>query len=138
VELGDVIVAAGASTDSKVNRVRFLDHDFAAIPDFELLSTAVSVARERKIPVRVGNVFSSDLFYTPQTEMFDVLERMGVLGVEMELAGFYGLAAEHGARALGILTVSDHIRRDEHLSPEQRTTGFDAMIGVALETALRV
>jgi purine-nucleoside phosphorylase len=137
VKLGDVIVALGASTDSKVNRMRFLDHDFAAIADFSLLATAVEAAREQKTPVHVGNVFSSDFFYSPQPQMFDVLEAMRVLAVEMELAGLYGVAAEHGVRALGLLTVSDHIRRHEHLSPDERQTGFDQMIRLALETATR-
>ncbi|APR76130.1 Purine nucleoside phosphorylase [Minicystis rosea] len=138
VKLRDVIIAMGASTDSKVNRIRFHDHDFAALADFELLSAAASAAKERGVSVRVGNVFSSDLFYTPEPQAFDVMERMGILGVEMEVAGLYGVAAEHGARALGILTVSDHIRRGEHLSAEERQTTFDEMIALALETAHRV
>lgn len=137
VKLGDVIVALGASTDSKVNRVRFMDHDFAAVADWELLAAAVAAAREQQVPVHVGTVFSSDFFYTPQPQVFDALEALRVLAVEMELAGLYGVAAEHGVRALGLLTVSDHIRRQEHLSPEQRATGFDDMIRVALETAIR-
>lgn len=138
VKLGDIIIALGASTDSKVNRMRFLDHDFAAIADHSLLAAAVEVARAQKTPVHVGNVFSSDFFYTPQPQIFDVLEAMRVLAVEMELAGLYGVAAEHGVRALGLLTVSDHIRRQEHLSPAERQTGFDQMIRLALETAVRV
>ncbi len=136
VMLGDVIVAQGASTDSKVNRVRFMDHDFAALADFTLLHQAVHAAKEQKTPVRVGNVFSSDLFYSPQTELFDVMEKMGVLGVEMEAAGLYGLAAEFGVRALAILTVSDHIRRKEHMSSDDRRTSFDAMIRVAMAVAV--
>jgi purine-nucleoside phosphorylase len=136
VKLGDVIIALGASTDSKVNRIRFLDHDFAAIADYDLVAAATNAARERKIPVRVGNVFSSDFFYSPQPQMFDVLEKMGVLGVEMEAAGLYGVAAEHGVRALTILTVSDHIRREERLSVEARRTRVDAMVQIALEAAI--
>ena len=61
-----------------------------------------------------------------------------LLALEMEIAGLYGLAAEYGVRALGILTVSDHIRRKEALSPEERQTGFDAMIEIAMETAARL
>lgn len=135
VQLGDVIVALGASTDSKVNRMRFLGHDFAALADFGLVEKAVAAARERNVHLRVGNVFSSDFFYTPQPEIFDVIEKLGILGVEMEAAGLYGVAAEHGVRALTILTVSDHIRRGEHMPPEARRTSFDAMIQVALATA---
>ncbi len=136
LKLGDVILAIGASTDSKVNRTRFMDHDFAAVADFGMLESAVAAARASGVPLRVGNVFSSDLFYSAQPQMFDVMEAMGVLAVEMEIAGLYGLAAEFSARALGILTVSDHIRRKEHMSPEQRTSSFDAMIHIALETAI--
>ena len=136
VRLGDVILALGASTDSKVNRMRFMDHDFAALADFGLLELAVKTARDQGVPVRVGNVFSTDFFYTPQPQMFDLVEKLGILGVEMEAAGLYGVAAEHGVRALAILTVSDHIRRDEHLSSNERRTTFDAMIGIALATAI--
>lgn len=134
VKLGDVIVAMGASTDSKVNRLRFRGHDFAALADFGLVERAVASARAAGVPVRVGNVFSSDLFYSPEPEMFDVMEKHGILGVEMEAAGLYGVAAEEGVQALAILTVSDHIRRHEHLSSDERRTSFDAMIRVALGT----
>jgi purine-nucleoside phosphorylase len=136
VRVGDVLIALGASTDSKANRIRFLDHDFAALADFGLLERAVAAARAQGVPVRVGNVFSSDFFYTPQPQVFDVMEKMGILGVEMEAAGLYGVAAEHGARALAMLTVSDHLRRGEHLSADERRTSFDAMIGIALGTAI--
>jgi purine-nucleoside phosphorylase len=137
IRLGDVILALGASTDSRVNRLRFMDHDFAAVADHSLLAMAADVAREREVPVRIGNVFSSDSFYTPQPQIFDVLEKMRVLAVEMECAGLYGVAAEHGVRALGILTVSDHIRRGERLTAEERQRGLDAMTRIALETAAR-
>lgn len=136
VKLGDVIIAMGASTDSKVNRVRFRDHDFAAIADFGLVERAVNAARAARVPVRVGNVFSSDLFYSPDAAMFDVMEKYGILGVEMEAAGLYGVAAEEGVKALTICTVSDHIRRHEHLSSDERRTSFDAMITIALEAAI--
>ncbi len=137
-KLGDVLLAMGASTDSKVNRMRFLDHDFAAIADFGLLKIAESVATEKQIPVHIGNVMSTDFFYHPQTNLLDVAEKMGILALEMEVAGLYGVAAEHGARALGMLTVSDHLRRDEHLSSAERQTTFDTMIRLALETITRI
>ncbi len=137
-QLGDILLAMGASTDSKVNRMRFLGHDFAAIADYELLATAAAVAKERQLSVRVGNVMSTDFFYHPQENFIDIVEKMGILALEMEIAGLYGVAAEYGARALGILTVSDHIRRNEHLSSDERQTSFDSMIRIALETAVRV
>ena len=140
VNLGDIIIAMGACTDSKVNRIRFLDHDYAAVASYELMQIAIDAAKVRSTKVRVGNVFSSDLFYSPQTHLFEVLEKMNVIGVEMELAGIYGLVAEYGAqygaRALGILTVSDQIRQHQFMSVEDRQTSFGAMIEIALDTAL--
>lgn len=136
VNVRDIVIAMGASTDSKVNRVRFKDHDFAAIADFELVRNAVDAAKAAGIPVRVGNIFSTDLFYTPDPGMYDILEKYGILGVEMETAGIYGVASEFGARALAICTVSDHIRSGELLSSADRETTFNDMIEVALESVL--
>ena len=136
VRLRDVIIAMGACTDSKVNRIRFGNHDFAAIADYRLLQTAVDAAAQRGLAFHVGNLFSSDLFYSPDPELFGLMEKYNVLGVEMEAAGIYGLAAEFGAKALTICTVSDHITLQQRLSPEERQSGFKDMIEVALATAV--
>ncbi len=136
IKLRDIVIAMGASTDSMVNRIRFKHYDFAAIADFTLLSNAVETAKRKKLNFHVGNVFSADLFYTPDPEMFDVMEKYNILGVEMELAGIYGLAAEFGARAVGICTVSDHIRTGEALSSTERQSSFNEMIELALDTSL--
>ncbi|MCG6351752.1 purine-nucleoside phosphorylase [Vibrio fluvialis] len=138
VKLMDVVIGMGASTDSKVNRIRFSGHDFAAIADYDLLETAVNQARVHNVPVKVGNVFSADLFYTPEPEIFEKMKNLGILGVDMEAAGIYGVAADLGARALTILTVSDHILRGEKLSSEDRQKSFHDMMQVALETAINI
>lgn len=132
LELGDIVIGSGACTDSVVNRTRYGGMDFAAIADADLLVAAVETARERSIGVRVGNLHSSDLFYTPDPAVFRTMEKMGVLAVEMEAAGLYGLAAERGARALTICTVSDHILREETTSAEDRETTFREMVELAL------
>lgn len=138
VNLMDIVIGMGASTDSKVNRIRFNNHDFAAIADYGLLEAAVNQAREQKVPVKVGNVFSADLFYTPEGDLFEKMNKLGILGVDMEAAGIYGVAADLGAKALTILTVSDHIIRGEKLSSEDRQTSFNDMMKVALETAINI
>ncbi len=136
VKLRDVIIGMGASTDSKVNRTRFKGHDFAALADYDLVRNAADAANAKGVPVRVGNIFSADLFYSPEKDLFDVMEEHGVLGVEMEAAGLYGVAAEFGAKAVCIVTVSDHIRTGEQTTPEERQLTFNDMIEVALESVL--
>lgn len=137
VNVRDIIIAQAACTDSKVNRARFRDHDFAAIADFGLLSNAVSTAKENNIDALVGNVFTADLFYSPDPAMFDTVEKMNVLGVEMEAAGLYGVAAEFGAKALCVVTVSDHIRTGEETTADERQTTFNGMIELTLESLLK-
>ena len=132
VKVRDVVIGMGASTDSGVNRNRLAGMDFAAIASFDLLEKAVAAARAKDINVKVGNVFTSDLFYNPSGTLFDTLEKYGVLAVEMEAAGLYGVAAEYGINALAIFTVSDHIRTGEALSAELRQTSFNEMVEVAL------
>lgn len=138
INLRDIIIAIGASTDSQVNRARFRNLDYSATADPHLLHSATNVASNLEIPVRIGNIFSADLFYHPDNTVFDTLEKMNILGIEMEAAGLYGLAAEHDARALAICTVSDHIRRGEELSPAERQSSFAKMMELTLETALTI
>ncbi|KLN97814.1 purine-nucleoside phosphorylase [Moellerella wisconsensis] len=136
VKLRDVVIGMGACTDSNVNRQRFKNHDFAAIADYGLVHNAVEAAKARNINVRVGNLFSADLFYSPDPDMFKVMEKYGILGVEMEAAGIYGVAAEYGAKALTICTVSDHIKTGEQTTAEERQTTFNEMIEIALDSVL--
>ena len=136
VKLRDIVIGMGASTDSNVNRMRFGGYDFAAIASFDLLQKSVAAARALGVRYHVGNLFSADLFYTPDPGMFETMARYGVYGIEMEAAGIYALAAEHGVEALAICTVSDDIPSGDALSSDERATTFDEMIEVALETAI--
>jgi purine-nucleoside phosphorylase len=137
IALRDVVVATGACTDSVVNRTRYGGWDFAAVADFGLVRATVDAAEAKGIEVRTGLVHSTDLFYNPTEGAFDLMDKMGVLAIEMEAAGLYGVAAEFGARALTIATVSDHIRTGEQTSPEERQTTFDDMVVLALDALVR-
>ena len=134
VKLRDIVIAQGASTDSGVNRMRFRGYDLAALASFQLLRNAVQAAEKSGLRFHVGNIFSADLFYTPEPEMFDVMRKYNILGVEMEAAGIYTLAAELGAEALAICTVSDDITTGAALTLPERQSTFDDMIQLALDT----
>lgn len=136
VELRDIVIAMGASTDSGVNRMRFAGHDLAAVANFDLLRAAVRTAERKGLAFHVGSVFSADLFYSAEPALLDLMAKHNILGVEMETAGIYTIAAEHGVDALAICTVSDNMRTGEALSSKERQTSFDEMIELALETVL--
>jgi purine-nucleoside phosphorylase len=133
VELRDVILAVGACTDSPVNRRRYRGNDFAAVADFGLLRAAARAGESLGIATKAGVVHTTDLFYGPEPDPFAPMLAMGVLAVEMEAAGLYGIAAERGARALCIMTVSDHVISHESTSSDERQTTFDEMVHLALE-----
>jgi purine-nucleoside phosphorylase len=135
VKLRDVLISMGACTDSSVNRMRFGGYDFAPLATFSLVQNAVKAAEELRVSYHVGNLFSADLFYTPDPGMFEIMAKYNVLGVEMEAAGIFPIAAEHDVEALAICTVSDDIRSGAALTSDERATTFDEMIKVALETA---
>ena len=138
LKLMDVILAQGACTTSSYIDNFEIKGTFAPIADFELLLAAKNAAKELGIDVHVGNLLSSDNFYSAfegGIEENRKWQQMGVLGVEMEAAGLYANAAYFGRRALCICTVSDHIFRPETLPPEDRQLGFTQMIRIALDTA---
>ena len=134
VELRDLVIAMGASTDSAVNRMRFGGYDLAPLASFNLVEKAVAAARAAGVRHHVGNIFSADLFYTPDPDMFETMAKYNIFGIEMEAAGIFPIAAENNAEALAICTVSDDIPNGKHLSSDDRATSFDEMITVALET----
>ncbi|MFY1652723.1 purine-nucleoside phosphorylase [Solwaraspora sp. WMMB762] len=137
LQLRDVIAANGSSTDSNMNRVRFAGLvDYAPVADFGLLRTAVDAAHRHGVDLRVGPVLAADAFYTDRPDLYDTLADYGVLAVEMESAALYTIAARFRARALTILTVSDHIRTGEKMSADDREQTFSEMVRIALDTAI--
>jgi len=136
VELRDVIIAMGASTDSNCNRMRFGGYDYAALASFDLVQKAVAAAKAAEVRYHVGNIFSADLFYTPDPGMFETMAQYNIYGLEMEAAGIFPIAAENNAEALAICTVSDDLVTGDALSTDERATTFDEMILVGLETAV--
>ncbi|MGI6070533.1 MAG: purine-nucleoside phosphorylase [Blautia sp.] len=131
VKLGDVVVAAGACTDSNYAYQYQLPGTYAPIASFDLAVKAAGFAAKHGTPFHVGNVLSSDIFYNAMP-VNDCWRKMGVLCVEMEIAALYMNAAAAGKEALGLLTISDHLYREEAMSPEERQLGFGKMIEIAL------
>lgn len=137
VNLMDVVIAQGACTDSNINSKFGLPGIFCPIADYELMSRAIESAKEMNAEVKVGNIFSSDSFYSP-TDINKKWSEMGVLAVEMEAAALYAVAAYWKKRALTICTISDHILKGEELPADERRTAFGQMIEIALNTAVKM
>lgn len=136
VKVRDVILAMSASTDSQMNRIIFGNVDYAPTADFTLLKTAYDVGVEKGLDLKVGNVFTADMFYNDYAE-HEKWAQYQILAIEMETAALYTLAAKFGRRALSILTVSDHIITGEETTAEERETTFNEMIELALEAVVK-
>ena len=139
LKLMDIVAGQGACTNSGYGDQFGLAGTFAPIADFTLLSAAVEAGREHGVDVKVGNILSSDNFYYAEGSNYsDLWKRMGVLAVEMEAAALYMNAAYAGKRGLCLCTISDHLYRDEALSPEDRQNSFTQMMEIALDTAVKM
>ncbi|MCR5351488.1 MAG: purine-nucleoside phosphorylase [Bacteroidales bacterium] len=132
LHLGDLVIAMGACTDSNYGSQFDLPGVYAPIASFDLLRGAAESCEKHGFRYKVGNVVSSDVFYSanPKTEQW---RKMGVLAVEMEASALYMNAAYAGKRALTICTISDHVLTGEKTTPEQRQTTFTNMVEVALD-----
>jgi purine-nucleoside phosphorylase len=135
VKIRDVVIAMTASTLSTPSRGFFREMQYAPCADYGLLEKAVAAARARGTRTHVGGIYSADVFYDERQDLTDMLARHGVLAVEMEAAELYTVAARHGARALAILTISDHLITHEALAAEDRESSFGDMVEIALQAA---
>ena len=135
IDLYDVIIGQAACTDSNFASQYNLPGTFAPIGSFRLIEDTYRRAREQDIPVHVGNILSADVFYNYDSSVNDKWAKMGVLGVEMESAGLYSVAAEAGVEAMGIFTVSDNIITGAATTPQERQTAFTTMMELALPLA---
>ena len=129
----DIVIGMGACTNSDYASQYRLPGTYAPIADYGHLKKAVDVAEEKGIPVKVGNILSSDIFYNDDDSVNEKWRRMGVLAVEMEAAALYMNAARAGKKALCILTISDHLFKEQALDARERETSFTQMMEIALE-----
>ena len=135
LQLRDVVLAQGASTDSNFMNQYKLPGTFAPIASYNLLKEAEKAAENLGLNTVVGNILSTDVFYVDNDADNDSWRKMGILAVEMEAAGLYATAARCGKNALSICTITDHLYTSERLTAEERETSLRQMITVALDTA---
>ncbi|CUH87820.1 Purine nucleoside phosphorylase DeoD-type [Phaeobacter sp. CECT 5382] len=135
VKLRDVILAMTATTLGSPSQSIFKELNFAPAADWSLLQAAAVAAQSRDIGTHVGGIYSSDTFYDERPDLNEQMVRHGILGVEMEAAELYTLAARYQCRALAVLTVSDHLGTGEALPSDQRERSFGDMVEIALEAA---
>lgn len=135
IALRDVILAMTCTSLSTPSSGIFKELNFAPCADWSLLSAAAAAAGVRGVATHIGGIYSSDVFYDERPDLNEQLIRHGVLGVEMEAAELYTLAARYGRRALAVLTVSDHLITGGDLTSDERQSSFGDMVEIALEAA---
>ncbi len=134
INVRDIVIAMAASSNSGINNSRFINADYAPTANFELFMKVIEHAKANDIPVKAGNVLSSDVFYQDDYDYYKQWADFGVLCVEMETAGLYTIAAKHKVKALSILTISDSLVTKEHASADERESTFTTMVELALST----
>lgn len=132
VKIRDIVLAMAASTTSGINNSRFINADYSPTANFELFIKAATYAKEHNIPIKAGNVLTSDEFYEDDPNAYKLWAAFGVLCVEMEASGLYTVAAKYNVKALAILTISDSLVTGERTTALERENSFRQMIEIAL------
>jgi purine-nucleoside phosphorylase len=134
INLRDIVLAMAASSTSGINNSRFINSNYSPTANFDLFMKATNYAKENKIPIKAGNVLSSDEYYEDNFDSYKKWAKFGVLCVEMEAAGLYTIAAKYNVNALTILTISDSLVTKEQITADERESSFYKMIEIALNT----
>ena len=130
LEVGDLVLAQGACTNSSYLRQFELPGDYAPIADFGLLSKAVESCKAFGYKYYVGNILATDYYYD-ESQGWKKWTKMGVLASEMESSALYANAARFGRSALSILTISDNMVTGADTDAHVRQTAFTKMMDVA-------
>ena len=136
INIRDIVIAMAASSTSGINNTRFVNSDYSPTADFDLFMKAVNYAQDKNIPIKAGNVLSTDQFYEDNFDSYKKWADYGVLCVEMETAGIYTIAAKFKVKALAILTISDTLVTGEATTADEREGSFSRMVEIALNTML--
>jgi len=133
VKIKDIVVASAASTDSNYISQFGLNGQFAPSANYEILSNCINLLEDKNLKYYVGNVLSTDVFYSSDQESMKKWQKLNVLAVEMETAALYINAAKSCKKALSILTISDYIfNNQESLTSEEREKSLSEAIEIAL------
>ncbi len=135
IHVRDIVIAMSASTNSAFADQYPFCGRLAPTADFGMLYDAVNICKERGSSVKVGNVFTTDVFYNANSEVPKQARDFGMLCVEMETAGLYLEATAVHKKAVSILSISDHMFTGEELSAIERQESFNEMMEISLETA---
>ena len=144
IHLRDIVMAQGASTDSNFADQYHLPGTFSPICSYGILKKCIDTAEQMKLRYHVGNILSTDRFYSDEENVPDGLKsnevwaKMGIMAVEMEAAALYMTAARCGKKALAVCTVSDNIITGETTTAEERQNSFTDMIELAMKTAVKL
>ncbi|CAL4323772.1 purine-nucleoside phosphorylase [Buchnera aphidicola] len=133
IKLKDIILGMGACTDSSINKLSFKNYNYSAISNFKLLYKAYNISKKKNISIKIGNIFSTDLFYNNQKNFIDLMNKYNILSVEMETSELYRLSAILNFKSLSICTVSDCLIKNISLSISDRILLLDKAIKIALE-----
>ncbi|MEM6719013.1 MAG: purine-nucleoside phosphorylase [Bacteroidota bacterium] len=133
VNIRDIVVAMSASSNSSMNNLPFVGETYAPTADAELFVNALNAAAAKNIPVKAGNILTSDVFYQEDPNYYKKWAKYGVLCVEMETSALYTIAARFQVKALSLLTISDSLVTHETTTSEERAQTFKEMIEIALD-----
>lgn len=136
LKIKDIIIGKKILSNSNYNNELEINGISKQKADTDLINTATDIADKLKYSYKVGTIYSSDTFYDDNNNN-QKFKRMGAEAVEMESNALYINAKKFNKKAIAICTISDSIITGEACNAEEREKGFNDMIKLALELAIK-
>jgi 5'-methylthioadenosine phosphorylase/purine-nucleoside phosphorylase len=138
MRMADTVVAVSSTPSDQTAMTYTGGEPHAPTADWRLVEEAVRLGRERGLRLHVGAIVSSDVFYDPDAGRIQRWADRGHLGIEMEAAVLFTIAALRKVSAGTLLTVSDTLYGPEivRISDEELKKGVDQMMELAARVAV--
>lgn len=136
LDLYDVVLADSAWSESSFAKAQNGYTGDIILPSEELNQRILQTAEKLNIPVTLGRIHSSDVFYAEGNvdNYQEIYAKHHCLCVEMESFALFHNARVLGKNAACLLTISDSFPTQKQTTSEERQNAFVQMMKIALET----
>ena len=139
LDLKDLILVEQAYSESTYAKIQNGEENDTLKSSNEINNKISETAQELNISINKGKIHCTDVFYSDVVKAEEMLGRNDCIGVEMESFALFHNANALNKKAACILTVTDSlVDKTKILTSEERQTGLNNMITLALETAIKI
>ena len=131
----DTVLVKDSYSDTSYAKVAFGYKSKIMKPTKTINNKLKKIAAKKNIELKEERIYSSDVFYSTNSNFMDIKKKWGCMAVEMESFALFANAHALGKKAACLLTISDSLVSGEKTTSLEREKNLNNMIKIALELA---